>query len=192
MRPHAPAFALPIRLPRYTSIIMTSLPLTIRHELPVDAAAIERLHERAFGPGRFARTAFRLREGVPPEPALSFASHVGTFLVGSVKVTAVLAGGHKALMLGPLTVDPAFEGRGIGAALMNRSIEAAREAGHDLILLIGDGPYYARFGFKVLPPGQFVLPGPADPARFLALELVEGVLKQRSGAVASMRFSSDA
>lgn len=171
---------------------MTSLPLTIRHELPVDATAIERLHERAFGPGRFARTAFRLREGVPPDHALSFASHVGTFLVGSVKVTAVLAGGHKALMLGPLTVDPAFEGRGIGAALMNRSIEAAREAGHDLIMLIGDAPYYARFGFKVLPPGQLVLPGPADPARFLALELVEGVLKQRSGAVTSMRFSSDA
>jgi len=90
-------------------------------------------------------------------------------------------------MLGPLTVDPAFEGRGIGAALMNRSIEAARETGHDLIMLIGDAPYYARFGFKVLPPGQLVLPGPVDPARFLALELVEGVLKQRSGAVTSMR-----
>lgn len=166
---------------------MTSLPLTIRHELPVDAAAIERLHERAFGPGRFARTAFRLREGVPPDPALSFAAHVGTFLVGSVKVTPVRAGGHKALMLGPLTVDPAFDGRGIGSALMNRSIEAAREAGHDLILLVGDAPYYARFGFKVLPPGQLVLPGPADPARFLALELVEGVLNDRRGPVTSAR-----
>ena len=166
---------------------MTSLPLTIRQEVPGDAAAIERLHERAFGPGRFARTASRLREGRPHEPALSFASHVGTFLVGSVKVTPVIAGGHQALMLGPLTVDPAFEGRGIGAALMNRSIDAAREANHDLILLVGDAPYYARFGFKVLPPGQLVLPGPADPARFLALELVEGVLKQRRGAVTSAR-----
>ncbi len=166
---------------------MTSLPLTIRHELPVDQAAIERLHERAFGPGRFARTAFRLREGVPPDPALSFAAHVGTFLVGSVKVTPVAAGGHTALMLGPLTVDPAFEGRGIGAALMNRSIEAARAAGHDLIMLVGDAPYYARFGFKVIPPGQLILPGPADPSRFLALELVEGVLAQRRGAVSPLR-----
>lgn len=166
---------------------MTSLPLTIRHELPVDQAAIERLHERAFGPGRFARTAFRLREGVPPDPALSFAAHVGTFLVGSVKVTPVIAGGHGALMLGPLTVDPAFEGRGIGAALMNRSIEAAREAGHDLILLVGDAPYYVRFGFRVIPPGQLVLPGPADPARFLGLELTEGVLAQRRGAVMPAR-----
>jgi predicted N-acetyltransferase YhbS len=166
---------------------MTSLPLTIRHELPADSAAIERLHERAFGPGRFARTAFRLREGVPPDAALSFASHVGTFLVGSVRVTPVAAGAHQALMLGPLTVDPAFEGRGIGAALMHRAIEAAREAGHELILLVGDAPYYARFGFKPIPPGQLVLPGPADPARFLALDLVEGALEQRHGAVAAIR-----
>ena len=166
---------------------MTSLPLTIRHELPVDAAAIERLHERAFGPGRFARTAFRLREGVPPDPQLSFTAHVGTFLVGSVKVTSVRAGGHPALMLGPLTVDPAFEGRGIGAALMQRAIEAARANGHDLVMLVGDAPYYARFGFKPIRPGQLVLPGPADPARFLALELVEGVLAARQGAVATVR-----
>lgn len=166
---------------------MTSLPLTIRHELPADAAAIERLHERAFGPGRFARTAFRLREGVPPDGALSYAAHVGTFLVGAVRVTPILAGGHPALMLGPLTVDPAFEGRSIGAALMERSIASAREAGHDLILLVGDAPYYARFGFRVIPPGQLVLPGPADPSRFLALELADGVLAQRSGAVMPLR-----
>lgn len=166
---------------------MTSLPLTIRHEMPADAAAIERLHERAFGPGRYARTAFRLREGMPADAGLSFASHVGTFLVGSVRVTPVLAGGGPALMLGPLTVDPAFEGRGIGAALMNHAIDAARAAGHQLILLVGDAPYYARFGFKPVRPGQLVLPGPADPARFLGLELVEGVLAQRSGAVAALR-----
>ncbi|KPF62557.1 GCN5 family acetyltransferase [Bosea sp. AAP35] len=166
---------------------MTSLPLTIRHELPVDAPAIERLHERAFGPGRFARTAFRLREGVAPDPALTFAAHVGTFLVGSIRLTPVSVGGHKALMLGPLTVDPAFEGRRIGAALMNKSIEAAREADHELILLVGDAPYYARFGFTVIPPGQLVLPGPADPARFLALELIEGVLAQRRGVVTAIR-----
>jgi len=70
---------------------------------------------------------------------------------------------------------------------MNRSIDAARAAGHDLIMLVGDAPYYARFGFRVIPPGQLVLPGPADPARFLALELVEGVLAQRRGAVTAIR-----
>lgn len=166
---------------------MTSLSLAIRHELPADSAAIERLHERAFGPGRFARTAFRLREGVPADPELSFAAHVGTFLVGSIRVTPVQAGEYPALMLGPLTVDPAFEGRGIGAALMNRSIDAAKANGHDLIMLVGDAPYYARFGFKMIPPGQIVLPGPADPTRFLALELVEGVLARRRGGVAPAR-----
>ncbi|PZU95633.1 MAG: GNAT family N-acetyltransferase [Chelatococcus sp.] len=166
---------------------MTSLSLAIRHELPADSAAIERLHERAFGPGRFARTAFRLREGVPADSGLSFAAHVGTFLVGSIRVTPVQAGEHPALMLGPLTVDPAFEGRGIGAALMNRSIDAAKANGHDLIMLVGDAPYYARFGFRMIPPGQLVLPGPADPTRFLALELVEGVLAQRRGAVTAIR-----
>ena len=121
---------------------MTSLPLTIRHELPVDAAAIERLHERAFGPGRFARTAFRLREGVPPDHALSFAAHVGTFLVGSVKVTAVLAGGHKALMLGPLTVDPAFEGRGIGSQLATFALDDARARG---LAVVPRCPFFAAF-----------------------------------------------
>lgn len=90
-------------------------------------------------------------------------------------------------MLGPLTVDPAFEGRGIGAALMNAAIEAAREHGHELILLVGDAPYYARFGFKPVRPGQLALPGPADPGRFLALELSAGVLAQRSGAVTALR-----
>jgi len=166
---------------------MTALPLLIRPELPGDAEPIERLHERAFGPGRFARTAFRLREGAPPIPELSFTALVGTLLVGSVRVTPILAGGRPALMLGPLTVDPAFENRGIGAALMTRALEAARAAGHALVLLVGDEPYYARFGFKRIPPGMLTLPGPADPARFLANELVEGALEQARGPVTTVR-----
>jgi len=162
---------------------MTSLPLTIRHEHSADAAAIERLHGRAFGPGRFARTAYRLREGVAPDPALSFAAHVGTFLAGSVRVSPVEAGGRPALVLGPLTVDPAFEGRGIGASLMQAAIEASVAAGHDLVLLVGDAPYYARFGFVPVPPGQLALPGPVDPGRFLARDLVPGTLAARRGEV---------
>jgi predicted N-acetyltransferase YhbS len=166
---------------------VTELSLVIRPELPVDAQAIERLHERAFGPGRFARTAFRLREGAPHLPNLSFTALVGTLIVGSVRMSPVLAGGVDGLMLGPLTVDPAFENRGIGAALMRRSIDAAREEGHALVLLVGDLPYYARFGFARVPPRRLELPGPVNPDRFLALELTEGVLARATGPVLPKR-----
>lgn len=161
----------------------SALSLSIRPEISGDAAAIARLHERAFGPGRFARTAFRLREGVPHDPALSFTALVGTLIVGSVRVTPVQCGGGRAFMLGPLTVDPAFEGKGIGAGLMNASIAAGRDAGHRLILLVGDMAYYERFGFRRVPPGQVTLPGPVDPARLLALELDEGALAACAGKI---------
>jgi predicted N-acetyltransferase YhbS len=165
---------------------MTELSLLIRAEQPIDSEAIERLHERAFGPGRFARTASRLREGVPHLLDLSFTALVGTLLVGSVRLTPVKAGEVPALMLGPLTVEPAFESRGIGAALMQRSLEAAREKGHILVLLVGDEPYYSRFGFKRIPPQQLQLPGPVNPGRFLALELVEGALGRAKGLVSKV------
>lgn len=166
---------------------MTQLPLVIRSEQSSDAEAIERLHERAFGPGRFARTAFRLREGAPHRLDLSFTALVGTLLVGSVRLTPVLAGAGTGLVLGPLTVDPAFEGRGIGSALIGRSIEAARLVGHGLVLLVGDEPYYARFGFRRVPRDQLTMPGPVDPARFLACELVDGVLENARGPVLPLR-----
>jgi predicted N-acetyltransferase YhbS len=166
---------------------VTELSLVIRPELAVDAVAIERLHERAFGPGRFARTAFRLREGAAPLMELSFTALVGTLLVGSVRMNPVLAREAPALMLGPLTVEPAFEGRGIGAALTSRAIEAARGEGHALVLLVGDEPYYARFGFRRIPPGRLELPGPVDPARFLALELRAGALDAAKGLVRPLR-----
>jgi predicted N-acetyltransferase YhbS len=166
---------------------VTELSLVLRPELPSDADAIERLHERAFGPGRFARTAFRIREGAAHLPELSFAALVGTLLVGSVRLTPVWAGEVRALMLGPLTVDPAFENRGIGGALMSRSVSAARERGQALVLLIGDEPYYVRFGFKRIPQGQLAMPGPVDPDRFLALELVEGALPKARGKVLPRR-----
>lgn len=166
---------------------MTELSLVIRSEQAGDAPAIERLHERAFGPGRYARTAFRLREGAPPLLGLSFTALVGTLLVGSVRMNPVTAGRLPALMLGPLTVDPAFEGRGIGGALMRRSIGCARERGEGLVLLVGDEPYYARFGFVRVPPRHLELPGPVDPERFLALELREGALVEARGAVVPRR-----
>lgn len=166
---------------------MTALPLVIRPEHPDDAEAIERLHGRAFGPGRFARTAYRLREGAPPLPELCFAALVGTYLVGSVRIGPVAAGGRAFLSLGPLTVDPSFEGRGIGAGLMQAGLDAARAAGHGLVVLVGDAPYYARFGFEPVPAGRLVLPGPVDPRRFLWLELAEGAREGASGPVGVVR-----
>jgi predicted N-acetyltransferase YhbS len=162
---------------------MTDLFLTIRHETAADGDAIEKLHERAFGPGRFARTAYRLREGVPHEDDLSFAAMVGTLLVGSIRLTRIVAGGVPALLLGPVTVEPAFMNRGIGMALVRRSLAAATEAGHGLILLVGDEPFYSRAGFVKVPRGRLEMPGPVDPDRFLALELTPGLLTQAKGPV---------
>lgn len=161
-----------------------ALPLVIRPEHPDDGSAVERLHARAFGPGRFARTAFRLREGAEPLPDLSFVARVGTFLAGSVRIGPAKAGGRALLALGPLTVDPSFERKGIGSALMRTSLDAARNAGHGLVILVGDRPYYGRFGFVPVPPGRLTLPGPVDPARFLWLELTDGAAQAVGGIVA--------
>lgn len=153
---------------------MTSLPLALLHEQPSDEAAIDYLQERAFGPGRFARSAYRLREGVAPARDLSFVARVGTFLVGSNRMTPILIGGFDALLLGPLVVDPAFRSKGIGLALLNESLDAATAKGHRLVMLVGDEPYYARVGFTRVPAGRVSLPGPVDPRRVLWRALVEG------------------
>jgi predicted N-acetyltransferase YhbS len=166
---------------------VTELSLIIRPEASVDADAIERLHERAFGPGRFARTAYRIREGAPHLLDLSFTALVGTLLVGSVRLTPVRVGEQAGLMLGPLTVDPAFENRGIGSVLIERALEAARKAGHELVFLVGDEPYYGRFGFKQAPKGQLTMPGPVDPERLLAAELAEGALAKARGTITPAR-----
>jgi predicted N-acetyltransferase YhbS len=163
---------------------MPDLTLDLHPEAPSDHAAIERLHERAFGPGRFARTAFRLRENVPPFADLCFTARVGTLLVGSIRLSPVEIGaGVPAILLGPITIDPAFQSRGIGAALMRRSLETASAKGHSRVILVGDAPYYERFGFSVVPPGKLTLPGPVDPARLLLSELVPGAFEGVSGPV---------
>ena len=162
---------------------MTDLSLTLSPLTPADMPAIEKLDERAFGPGRFALSAYRLREGVAPDPQLSFVAHVGTLLVGANRMTAIACGGKPALLLGPLTVDPAFRSRGIGEALMAKSMEAARNAGHKLVVLVGDEPYYRRVGFKRAPQGRLTMPGPVDPARLLYCELTEGAFEGVAGAI---------
>lgn len=166
---------------------MTSLPLDILPETPDYAAAIEKLHERGFGPGRFARTAFRLREGARRLDDLSFIARVGTLLVGSVRLSPIRIGGTPAILLGPLAVEPAFMGRGIGTALLERSLAAARAAGHRLVILVGDAPFYARVGFRKVPHGQVTLPGPVDPDRLLFCELVPGAFEGVRGTAAADR-----
>jgi len=160
---------------------MPDIPIDLTPEQPGDAAAIDKLHERAFGPGRFARTAFRLREGVAPRSDLSFVARIGSMVVGSNRLTEIRVGDHPALLLGPLTVEPAFRSRGIGMALIQASLDAARRDGDKLVILVGDEPYYGRIGFRRIPTGRVTLPGPVDPLRLLVHELVEGAFEGVSG-----------
>lgn len=155
-------------------------------EQPGHDAEIEQIHAEAFGPGRFARAAFRIREGGPHDPALSFAATdpVSGEIAGSVRLTHVAIGGKTgALLLGPLAVRPRYKNIGIGRKLMGIAVDAARAAGHDLVVLVGDPPYYAPFGFKPVPQGQIVFPGPVDPRRVLACELKDGVLAGFAGPI---------
>jgi predicted N-acetyltransferase YhbS len=162
---------------------MNDLALTIRAETPEDDAAIERLHERTFGPGRYARTAFRIREERRHLLSVSFTAHIGTLLVGSVRLTPVRVGTTPALLLGPLTVEPPFRSHGIGRKLLERALADARAQGHKLVLLVGDEPYYGRVGFRRVPKKQAMMPGPVDPARLLVAELVPGAFAGVSGTL---------
>ena len=162
---------------------MNDISITILPEAPADAVAIEHLHERTFGPGRYAKTAYRIREITPHDPTLSFTARIGTLLVGSVWLSRIRIGEVKALLLGPLTVEPPFRSRGIGLQLIERALTEAKNKGNRLVLLVGDEPYYARAGFKRTPRGALKLPGPVDPARLLVAELVEGAAKDLAGAI---------
>lgn len=162
---------------------MSEPSLTILPETPEDAEAIERLHERTFGPGRFARSAYRIREGRGHLLELSFMARIGTLLVGSVRLTPICIGETKALLLGPLTVEPPFRDHGVGTALIARALKEAKKAGHRLVMLVGDEPYYGKSGFKRIPKGQVRFPGPVDPARLLVAELAKGAFDGVSGVI---------
>jgi predicted N-acetyltransferase YhbS len=162
---------------------MNDLSLTILPESAVDVQAIERLHERTFGPGRYARTAYRIREGVAHSLDLSFTARIGTLLVGSVRLSPICIGETSALLLGPLTVEPPFRDRGIGIGLIERSLQEAKAKGHKLVVLVGDESYYQRCGFKRIPKGQVTMPGPVDPQRLLVAELAEGAFAGVSGPI---------
>jgi predicted N-acetyltransferase YhbS len=162
---------------------MNDLSLTILPETANDAQAIERLLERTFGPGRFVLSAYRLREHVDHLLDLSFTARIGTLMVGSVRQLPICIGDTRALLLGPLTVEPPFRKRGVGRALLERALGDAKKKGHRMVLLVGDEPYYGRVGFKKIPKGRATMPGPVDYNRLLVAELVAGAFDGVSGAI---------
>lgn len=160
--------------------------VTIRPAEARDLPAISDLHKAAFGPGRFARSAYRVREGTPQvSPHCRVATLEGG-LAAALRMTEVTIGGKPgALLLGPVAVDPELKGLGHGRALIAAALEDARRAGFRLVVLVGDLPYYGRFGFEALPAGAVTLPGPVDPKRLLGLELEPGAASEYQGMIAA-------
>lgn len=156
---------------------------TLRPERPDEGHAVEALLDKSFGPGRFAKTAYRLREGVPCIGALSWVAEEDGALRATIRYWPVRVGGKPCLMLGPIAVDPAHRGRGIAVALMTRTLDEAAALGHRAVILVGDEPYYARVGFARVPKGSMTMPGPVDYARLLGRDLAPGGLAELSGKV---------
>lgn len=160
----------------------------ITTEQPADAGEIETLLDQVFGADRSRRTVYRLREGVRPVADMCFVLRHHEDLVASIRFWPVeIAGDLPALLLGPIAVRPDRHGRGYGAALMNHALDAARDLGHAIVLLVGDADYYARFGFGRAPAQALSLPGPVDESRFLALELKPNALDGVAGMVGKAR-----
>lgn len=158
-------------------------PFAIRAERTSDVTAREALLDVCFGSGRFARTCQRLRDGRMPAEGLAFSAVRKGRVVGTVRLWHVSAGGRPALVLGPLAVDPGCRALGLGAALMNHALAAAKAAGHGAVILLGDAPYYARFGFTTDKTTELALPGPFERDRLLGLELREGALDGANGVI---------
>lgn len=158
--------------------------IAIRQERKTDAAAREQLLDRAYGPARFTKCSARLREDRLPAQGLSFVATEKGRIVGTVRLWNVSAGpGRPALLLGPLAVSPEHQGNGLGGKLMKQAIATARMRGHDAILLVGDAPYYGRFGFSAEKTGLLWMPGPYQQDRLLALELQAGALDGARGMI---------
>jgi predicted N-acetyltransferase YhbS len=154
----------------------------IGEETPTETGARERLLDRAMGLQRTLKPSERLREGRLPASGLALVARDGEAIVGSVRLWHIHAGKDRpALLLGPLAVDPAYQGDGIGSALMTASVERAAALGHGAILLVGDAPYYARFGFSAELTRTLKMPAPVLRRRFLGLELQAGALAGANG-----------
>ena len=160
--------------------------ITIRQERVSDFAAREKLLDEGFGEARFAKTSERLREDRLPAHGMSFVATEGGRVLGTVRLWDISAGpGRPALLLGPLAVEATARKRGIGAALVTRALREARKLGHRAVLLVGDAPYYGRFGFSVEKTGALWLPGAYERHRLLGLALVPGALDAARGMIAA-------
>ncbi|KLK89595.1 GCN5 family acetyltransferase [Microvirga vignae] len=160
--------------------------ITIREESFHDVEAREALLDTCFGPARFQKTCERLREGRKPADGLALTIERDGELVGTVRLWHISAGANlPALMLGPIAVDPALQSLGLGAKLMREALQRATDLGHKAVLLVGDAPYYERFGFSSEKTGSLWLPGPYEHNRFLALELEAGYLDGARGLVSA-------
>jgi predicted N-acetyltransferase YhbS len=168
--------AYPVEIPAFSC--------RIEAESVRDVTARETLLDRAMGPGRRRKSSEKLRRGRKPSEGLAFVARdeMGR-VAGTVRLWDVDAGGQPALLLGPLAVDPSVKSSGIGSALMRVAIAEAARLGHGAILLVGDAPYYARFGFSAEKTGSMSMPGPYERHRFLALELREGALDGATGTL---------
>ena len=166
-----------------TALISDAAPFAIRAERASDVAAREALLDACFGANRHLRTCQRLRDGRAPADGLSLSAVVAGRLVGTLRLWHVSAGGQPALMLGPLAVEASSRQHGAGAALMARALAAAKARGHRAVILLGDAPYYSRFGFSAAKTAQLSLPGAFERERLLGLELVEGALDGAWGMI---------
>lgn len=158
----------------------------IEAERPADKAAREALLDRAMGPGRKRKSSEALRRGrLPAEGLALVARSADGAVLGTVRLWNVTlgAGGRPALLLGPLAVEPSVKSAGIGSALMRQAIAEARDLGHGAILLVGDEPFYGRFGFSAERTGELAMPGPYERHRLLALELKQGALDGACGTI---------
>ncbi len=166
------------------SLPVVAGPVRLRDERTADVPAREALLDATFGhAARRAKTCERLREGRRPAEELSFVAAAGNALVGTLHFWHVEAGDRAALMLGPLAVSADQRSAGIGRALIEHGLRRARRLGHAAVILVGDAPYYGRFGFSRAVTTGLTLPGPVDDARFLGLELVPGALAGARGRV---------
>lgn len=160
-----------------------TLAVTYMPEAPAHDPEIDAINEEAFGPGRFTRAAYKIREGGPHDRALSFVALHDGVVIASVRMTPIGAGKGRALLLGPLAVRPAFKNIGIGRRLVAMALEAAKEAGTPCVVLVGDEPYYGPLGFRLIPRGQIAMPRPVDVNRLLAVELKPGAVAELNGEV---------
>lgn len=159
------------------------LDLVLRPERLEDQPLVDGLVARAFGPGRFVKTAERLREGNLPRRDLSLVAWAGGEAVGCVRIWPIHIGQTPAVLLGPFTVEDAWRSRGLGGQLIEAACDGAARAGEGVVLLVGDAPYFEKYGFQQVPPGRAPLPGPVDPARVLWRALKPGALDDVQGPV---------